>query len=327
MGVSKEKEAQDEALPAYEELAGPSSSSSHAVSPAAGPTVASPFNFPSDSNLPSYETTQAEQQQQQQQQQLLQRRESQPRVIAIPQITPHETSPLLNAYSPTLLQYGVPEDSWLAFLRTLSGFLAATVSQKAVSHAADMAQHVGGVPKRFGKETLAHAKDVGHAIRGSARRGNFLAAAAHTLTATVTLPVGTALRAVGAAVSLPFAALGAAARDPKTPRERAVAYAAAANVKWFHRRGLEAHLVDTTELCQVLGLSVDVLLSAAEAAKGLGAAGQLAALGGHIAELEVKARGPAATTALELGAATYWLVVSRKSEVEEEGYGKQKYAN
>ncbi|KAI2472624.1 hypothetical protein F4781DRAFT_428329 [Annulohypoxylon bovei var. microspora] len=316
MAPSKEEEAKGEALPAYEEFA--SSSTSPIAPPSAprqptaasanGPTVTTPFNFPSDSDLPAYSATPET---------VLQR------PVAIPQVSPDPKAPFLDAYSEVLLRHGVTGETWAGFLSTLSGFLAATVSDKAVSHAAQMARHVGQVPKRFGRETLAHARSTGRQIADSARKGNFVGAATHTLLGGIVwLPVATAVRAIGAAVSLPFAAIGAAVEDPKTPKERAEAYAQAANAKWLNRRGLEAHLLETAELAPNLGLSVDEMLAIAKGAKEGSAVAQLGALGTHVAEVEV--RGPAT---LELGAITFWLVVMQKLEDESDrasGKGKGK---
>ncbi|KAI1405473.1 hypothetical protein F4819DRAFT_444445 [Hypoxylon fuscum] len=298
MSPTKEEEAHGEALPSYEDASGPSSSNAtHAEAPTDGPTVASPFNFPSDADLPPYSAPSTNEQQ---------------RPIAIPQINADPTAPFLDAYSPILLRHGVTVETWTAFLRTLSGFLAATVSQKAVKHAAEIGSHIGEVPKRFGKETLAHAKETGRAISDSAKKGNFIGAATRTVGGVIALPLGTAFRAVGAIVSLPFATMDALTRDPKTPKERAVAYATAANIKWLHRRGLEAHLLETTELGLNIGLPVGELLQTARAAKDPSAAAQLAALGAHISELEPRTPGP-----LELGESTLWLVVTERGENHE----------
>ncbi|KAI1413237.1 hypothetical protein F5Y13DRAFT_161824 [Hypoxylon sp. FL1857] len=303
MAPSKEDEAKGDVLPAYEELPGPSSASAGQEEASShGPSIASPFNFPSDTHLPpAYQASE-----------IVDER----RPIAIPQISPDPKSPFLNAYSQSLLGHGVTPDTWTGFLQTLSGFLAATVSEKAVSHAAEIGRHIGDVPRRFGKETLAHVKETGHSISDSAKKGNYIGAAVRTILGVgVALPVATAFRAVGAVVSLPFAAINAVTKDPKTPKERAVAYAAAANVKWLHKRGLQAALLDTTELSQVLGVSADEFLQTARASKDGGAAAQLAALGSHIAELDVRTPGP-----LELGPGTFWLVVTQKGEDEEHDY-------
>ncbi|OTB04397.1 hypothetical protein M426DRAFT_320768 [Hypoxylon sp. CI-4A] len=194
----------------------------------------------------------------------------------------------------------------------MSGFLNATVSKKAVSHAADMGQHIGKVPKDFGKETMAHISRSGHLISDSAKKGNYVGAVTRVVGAAIGIPVGTAIRAVGASISLPFAALGALTQDPKTPRERAVAYAAAANVKWLHKRGLQAHLLDTAELSHAMGLSTDQLLLKTRAAHDESSRGQMAALDAHVADLQVRLQG-----SLELGAGTLWLVVSPKVEGHE----------
>ncbi|KAI1209204.1 uncharacterized protein F4807DRAFT_100073 [Annulohypoxylon truncatum] len=316
MGLSKEEEAKGEALPAYSEFASPgtsipsqpeaststpasasASASTSAPAPVHGPTLASPFNFPSDSDLPAYTTT-----------------SSTPTILkplAIPQILPDPKAPFLEAYTPLLLRHGVTRETWSAFLHTLSGFLASTVSDQAVSHAARVARHVGQVPKRFGKETLAHAKNTGRAIADTARKGNYVGAAAQTvLVGGVWLPVATAVRAIGAAVQLPFAAVGAAAENPRTPRERADAYVRAANREWLSRRGLEARLLETPELAMELGLGggVEELLGLVREAKDNSAKARLEALGARVAELEV--REPAD---LELGAGTFWLVVTQMS--------------
>ncbi|KAI0384050.1 hypothetical protein F5Y04DRAFT_248821 [Hypomontagnella monticulosa] len=310
MAFSKEEEAKGEQLPSYEAVPGPSSSQhvGQVEAPIDGPTTDSPFNFPSDGDLPAYSEPSNEPQQQK-------------RPIAIPQITATPTAPFLDAYSQILLRHGVTKETWSGFLRTLSGFLAATVSEKAVSHAAEMAQHVGDVPKRFGKETFAHAKSTGRAISDSAKKGNFIGAATHVVGGMVALPVATAIRAIGATVSLPFVALGAATKDPKTPEERAVAYAAAANIKWLSRRGLHASLLDTAELSKNLGLPAEELLRTAYNAGDVAAEAQLKALGSYIAGLEARIPGP-----LELGAGTLWLVVTEQGGDDEHnpGWGKGK---
>ncbi|XXH02540.1 hypothetical protein Hte_008916 [Hypoxylon texense] len=357
MGPTRQEEARGHTLPSYDEASNPSSYPATAVElpadpeprapvelpaevptelpaevpaglPVAGPTVSSPFNFPSDTHLPPYVATSPS---------------SLPgggnsssssssshpderRPVAIPQTRAAPAAPFLDAYSPLLLRHGVTREAWAAFLATLSGFLAATVSRKAVSHAAEMAQHVGDVPRRFGQETWHHAKQTGRTIGDSARRGDLVGAAVHAVRGTIALPVATAFRAVGAGVSLPFAALGAVVREPKTPRERAAAYAESANVKWLRRRGLEAHLLDTAELARALGgggggsssgLSAGELLQTAWSVREYpSAAAQLAALGPWVVDLELGAPGP-----LELEAGTLWLVVTQRGEDHGHGHG------
>jgi len=214
----------------------------------------------------------------------------------------------LNAYAQILLQYGITPESWRAFLTTMSAFLAAKVSDKALAHAVDMGRHVGNVPKRFGQQTADHAKSVGYHIRDSAKSGNIVGAAMGVIGGAISLPIGTAFRAVGAVMSLPGATIGAVTQKPQTPRERAAAYAAAANEKWLGQRGLQASLVDTSELARVVGLSVTRVLDLARAAEDRSAMGQLNALKEYISELETFTGSK-----LELGANNLWLIVSQEA--------------
>ena len=164
-----------------------------------GPTADSPFDFPSYEPPPAFTTVSSS------------GSSSGPpplqRPIAIPQIAPNKTEPFLDAYAQPLLQYGVTPESWRSFLSTMSAFLAAKVSEQAISHAADIGRHVTDVPKRFGKDVVAHAKGIGHDIRDSAKDGNYVGAAVGVVRGAIGIPVGTALRAVGATVSLPFTAI------------------------------------------------------------------------------------------------------------------------
>ncbi|KAI4859924.1 hypothetical protein F4820DRAFT_466228 [Hypoxylon rubiginosum] len=324
---SKHQEARGEALPSYNEAYGPSSYTGAVELPAespppaelpaevpadlpvAGPTKPSPFNIPSDADLPPYVASPAPSSSS----------SAEHRPIAIPQIHADPTAPFLDAYAPLLLRHGVTPETWSTFLRTLSELLSATVSRQAVSHATEIAQRVGDVPRRFGRETWQQAKRTGRAIGDSARRRDYAGAAAHVAAGTFALPLATAFRAIGASVALPFAALGAAAREPRTPRERAAAYAESASAEWLRRRGLEAHLLDTAELARALGsgsgsgsggLSAGELLQTARGVKEYpSAAAQLAALGSRIVELELRTPG-----SLELEASTLWLVVTQRGE-------------
>jgi len=283
MAAQEAREADDSAIPAYQATI-------------QGPTIDSPFDFPTDEPPPPFtpatSSTSASTSTQHR------------RPIAIPQISPEKTEPFLEAYSQRLLQYGVPPESWRAFLSTTSAFLAAKVSEQAVAHAADIGRQVGNVPKRFGKETAQHAKHVGHNIRDSAKSGNYFGAAMGVVGGAISLPVGTAIRAVGATISLPFTAIHAVAHKPQTPRERAVAYAAAANEKWLGARGLKAGLVDTAELARMLDVPVSKLLDLASASTDRGAIVQIGALKEYIAELE-SFEG----SSLSLGPNTLWLIV------------------
>ncbi|KAL9110372.1 MAG: hypothetical protein Q9227_005103 [Pyrenula ochraceoflavens] len=256
------------------------------------PTIDAPFNFPSESECPPYS-------------------ESRPirRPVAIPQIRPDPATPFLLAYAPSLLSRGITASTWLSFLETMNAFLTANVSDRALSHAADMAKHVGAVPKSFGKGVAAHAKSVGDNIKDNAKRGNVLGAAFGVVTGSISLPIGTALSAVGHVAQLPFATVGAVARKPQTPRERAGAYAAAANKDWFHARGLHAQLVNSVELAELAGISATQLLETVSASEDRSAEGQLNALRDCIEELEIRA--PASTT-LEIGGQTLWLVITQE---------------
>jgi hypothetical protein len=281
------EEEHDRGLPVYSPV------------PTEGPTADSPFDFPTNEPPPAFissisSTPQAG-------------RSQLNRPIAIPQIAPNKTEPFLNSYAQLLLEYGITPESWRAFLSTMSAFLAAKVSEQAIAHAADMGRHVTNVPKRFGKETIGLAKEIGGGIRDSAREGNYLGAAAGTVIGAIRLPVGTALRAAGAAISLPFAAIGAVTHRPQTPRERAAAYAAAANKKWLSQRGLQVKLVDTVELAGILGLSATRLLDIAESGIDRSATGQIEALREYICGLETFEG-----SRLQLGSNTLWLLIDRE---------------
>lgn len=275
------QEKEDNILPVYSAI------------PSQGPTADSPFDFPTNDPPPAFASLSSP----------TSTRTQSRRPIAIPQVAPNKTEPFLDAYAQRLLQYGITPESWRGFLSTMSAFLAAKVSEQAVAHAADIGRHVGNVPKRFGQITVGHVKSVGNDIRDSAKSGNYLGAAMGVVRGAIALPVGTAVRAVGATVSLPFTAISAAAQKPQTPRERATAYVAAANEKWLGMRGLKAQLVDTAELASTVGLQVSQLLSLAVAARNRGAVEQIDALKEYVCELEAFAE-----STLELGPNTLWLV-------------------
>ncbi|KAI6785849.1 uncharacterized protein J7T54_006188 [Emericellopsis cladophorae] len=79
---------------------------------------------------------------------------------------------------------------------------------------------------------------------------------------------------------------------PRTPGQRAAAYAEVANKKWLNAGGLEARMFDTNELAQSLGVPVLDLINAAQGIKGENASDQLAALDGWMAPLEVIGESP-----------------------------------
>ncbi|KAK8019954.1 hypothetical protein PG990_005092 [Apiospora arundinis] len=318
---SKEVEAADEALPAYEAIAGPSSVVAQPGEPSSaqasrgvaesgstvptnggqGPTPSEPFNFPTADDLPpSYSppTPSASQ-----------------RPIAIPQSSPDVAAPFLQAYPPSLLAYGIPNDTWASFVKTINAFLTAKVGDQAIQHAADMGRKISDLPKRWGKDTAAHAKMIRRDISDNAKRGNYIGAGLGTIGGTIALPVGAAFRFVGVAASLPFAMLGSIASKPKTPRERATAYVAAANGKWFHARGLDARLLDSGELAETIGLPAGRMADLAREHKKGGAQAQMEALGEWIADVEVSAAESIIT--LDWGAKTLWLVVLYAAPVTE----------
>lgn len=291
-------EPSDDALPSYEAAApGPSSSlpraaSDHDQQPQ-GPTLNDPFNFPSSSDLPAYsEAAQIN------------------KPVAIPQSRPDPAAPFIAAYAPTLMSRGVTSDTWNPFVKTMSAFLTAKVSDKAIAHAGDIARHLGSGPKSFGKDVARNAKSVGQHIKKNAKRGNILGAAVGVVGGAVSLTVGTAVRAVGTVISMPGTAVGAVARKPQTPLERAAAYASVANKDWLHARGLYAQILDTQQLCRHVGLSDPrQLIETARQGKDESAAAQLERLSHCICESEVEDVGQ-----LELGVNTLWLVVSQVSQ-------------
>ncbi|CAI6099927.1 unnamed protein product [Clonostachys chloroleuca] len=290
----------EEPLPAYD------------ASEAAGvPTVNAPFQFPADEELPAYSATNFAGGSTSSSQPLHQ----QP-PIAIPQEKPDAASPFLIAYAPTLLNYGITEQTWRSFLETVSAFLAAKVSDRAVSHAADIARDIGEGPKSLGKSIASHTKSVGKNIASQAKRGNVIGAAFGVIGGAISIPVHSALATVGTAVSLPSHAIGAVVKKPQTPYQRAVAYVAVANKKWFTGRGLHAVLAHSPELEHLLALPTGTLVQKAQAEEAPSAAIQLKALEEHIAAVLVPEKAP-----LELSTGTLWLVLFPVSPEVREGSG------
>ncbi|KAM3417672.1 hypothetical protein BST61_g5908 [Cercospora zeina] len=258
----------------------------------AGPTVDAPFRFPDD--LPTYATATGNQKR-----------------IAIPQTSPCPTSPFLDSYSPDLLAYGITEESFSAFLTTLSAFVSAKVSQQAMQHATDIGNSLGDFQKQYANNVKKSARRIG----SSAKSFNPLG----VLGGSIALTVGAASHVVTSIVTAPTSIL----RKPRTPRERAVAYLAAANKDWFQARRLQAMLLDTNEL------STEPVTPAHELVDAGGLEGRddpqvLAnALGTWVAPLHVRQRQAAAEFAetrgaagkrpwrpqLQLGLATLWLVL------------------
>jgi hypothetical protein len=83
--------------------------------------------------------------------------------------------------------------------------------------------------------------------------------------ATIGLTVGTALKITGSAMSLPGTAIGASL-SMKSAKDRAEAYAIAANKDWLHKRNLHVQLMSTAELAVYLHISIQQILDAISSA-------------------------------------------------------------
>lgn len=296
--------------PPYEASASQASAAASAASPVGeptAPTVWAPFNFPSDSTVPPYDSLTTDIQDQ--------------KPIAIPQLQAVPTAGFVSVYPPSLLRHGVIKATWSSFLDTVSAFLTAKVSDRAISHAGDMAKHFVTPHKNVGKEIFSHTKHVGSDIAKSAKKGDIFGATFGAIGGIVTIPIFTALGIAGAAASLPGTAIGAIVKKPQTPGQRAAAYAAVANKKWLHARGLHAQMLDSNELAQLLGVPVLEFLKPAQQTKDRSAAGQLQTLEGHIAPLEIQQGG----ATLELETNTIWLVLVPR--VPEEAAATTKKSN
>ncbi|KAJ1327723.1 hypothetical protein MN608_07054 [Microdochium nivale] len=230
---------------------------------AAGPTTAEPFNFPSDATLPPYSpadagvgfdasSTSAR---------------AQYLPVLIPQVRPKSDSPFLTAYSQDLLRYGIPKETWLSFVDTLSAFLTANISEKALSHAADIGRQIGDVPTDFGRSVADTAMHVGRGIKQSAMKGNIFDMAASMVGGAIGLTVGLPLKLAASATSLPAKAAMAVMTPPQAPRARASAYALVANGEWFGQRGLKAQIMDSQQVSELLAISMEDLLLDTKAAR------------------------------------------------------------
>lgn len=271
--------------------------------PFGAPTISAPFNFPAEPERPPYygsstsgsttcsTSTSASHQ-------------SIRRPIAIPQVKPDPGSPLVSAYAHSLLHHGITDKTWHSFLDTMSAFLTAKVSDRAISHAGDIAKQVVQGPQSLAQGIISHAKSVGKNIASDAKRGNIIGATMNAIGGAIGIPVHAAWGTVGTAVALPGSAIGAITKKPQTPLQRATAYAAVANDKWLRSRGLQAQFLDTTQLAELLGLSATALLEATKETKDSSASGQLKTLEGCIAGLVVQEKA-----ALHLSTETLWLVL------------------
>ncbi|KAI1312443.1 hypothetical protein F5Y03DRAFT_237437 [Xylaria venustula] len=254
---------------------------------------------------------------------------STPSFIAIPQVAAKATAPFPAAYNrPFLLRRGVTQDAFTSFLATLSAFLTATVSERALTHAQDVGRSLNDVPKRLTQDTIAHAKTVGRRAEARARKGNLIGAGVTAIAGVVTIPVAAALHVAGAALSLPVTVGGGLAKKPLSPRERADAYLAVAQKDWFGQRGLTVSLCTTVELLQRidpyagsssgsgLGLAneneatVRKLVDIAHRTWESGPAGQLQALQSEFGLAPLEIATDDKVKFLDIGAGTLWLVLS-----------------
>ena len=121
----------------------------------------------------------------------------------------------------------------------------------------------------------------------------------------VAFPIGTALKTVGAVFSLAPATKNALTKKPQAPKERAVAYAAAANKKWFNGRGLHAQLLDSVELAAAVGADVNLFADMGKGGNKSAESGLERLMGTYVADLEIKQTVP-----LDVGVKSMWLVVS-----------------
>ncbi|OAA70481.1 hypothetical protein ISF_02455 [Cordyceps fumosorosea ARSEF 2679] len=224
--------------------------------------------------------------------------------VAIPQVVPDASSPFVGAYPPCLLARGITEATWRSFLDTVSAFLTATVGDRAVSHAGDMARHLTADTTDLGKNLAGQSKRLGKDLARHARRGNILGVAATLVGGAISLPMTAAFGTVGTVTRLPGAMVGAVAKRPRTPAERVNAYTVVANGEWLNRRGLHAQLVDTAGLAHVLDVPPGQLLAVARGGKEGSAEGMLRALDAHVEPLKVEAGAT-----LGLSEKTLWLVL------------------
>lgn len=194
-------------------------------------------------------------------------------------------------------------------MKAMSAFLTAKVSDRAISHAGDMAKSLGEGPKRLGKDIASHSKSIGKQIVRHAKDKNIFGVAGSAIAGIVTIPIFTALGTAGTLASLPNAAISAVSRKPRTPEARAFAYAAVANEKWLHARGLHAQLVDTYLLAQILGMPTQQLLQIAKGGKHDSAIGQMKALEMHLEPVKLTEN-----TVLDLVDKTLWLMVLQDPE-------------
>ena len=232
------------------------------------------------------------------------------RPIAVPQLSPDPTAPLIQAYATSLLTYGITRESWLAFLTTLSDHLAAKGSDQAKNHAGDVAKQIGKLPLNYTKGVSDHAKSLGRGISASAKKGNVAGVVTGTIGGGIGLTCHTIFGAVGTVCSMPFVSMGIALQKPQTARQRAMAAIAAANKSIFTPRKLSAQLLSTPELAELVGVPVEQFLEASMTSKWNDAETQLRSLRPHIAELNIDEHAK-----LRLSEKAFWLVVIKQPDI------------
>ncbi|KAG6001961.1 hypothetical protein E4U21_003612 [Claviceps maximensis] len=284
----------DEHIPSYHEAT--------AASSGAIPTVDSPFTFPTSNtpSLPPYEAIAASSS------------SSSQKPIAIPQVAPGPSAPFLAAYPPALLAHGITHQTWHAFLDTISAFLTAKVSDRAIAHAGDMAKSLGEPPKQYGRNLALHAKTVGKKIVRDAKRLDVFGLASGVIGGAISIPMHAVFGAVHTVFSIPATALTAVSQTPRTPLQSAATYAAVASRKWLNERGLHAVLLDTRQLADMVHLPASQFLDDAAAAvcgnkHGGNAVSTMDALERHIQRVKVSEK--AKDHVVVLSAQSLWLVL------------------
>ncbi|KAI0417483.1 hypothetical protein F5X98DRAFT_147798 [Xylaria grammica] len=266
-----------------------------------------------------------------------------PVFLAIPQIAARATSPFAPAFNAAiLLRRGISREAFISFLSTLSAFINAKVSERALTHALDVGRSLNSIPKKFSKDTVAHVKSVGRDVRKSAKKGDVIGAGFNVLGGVVAIPVVAALRVVNATLhQLPAAVGDGLSKKPLSPRERADAYLAVAQKDWFNSRGLKASLCNTAELlllhAQFCGTSSGSSSENDVAVRNLvnlmhrvwerGPEGQLQALQSEygFSPLEIVDGKSGKTQCLEVSPGTLWLVLTEAPSEAEELPGDESY--
>lgn len=312
-----------------------------------GPTADAPFNFPSDATLPPYSPVDNPAGSASGSSS---HNDSTRLPLVIPQVRPRPDSPFLSAYSQDLLRYGIPKDTWLSFTDTLSAFLTANISEKALSHAADIGRQISNAPADLGRSIGKDFSSVGRGIANSAKKGNIFGVATGFVGGMIGLSVGTGLKLAASATMLPGKAAMAVASKPQTPRERAAAYALVANGEWLGQRDLKAQIMDSVQVAELLSIPLERLLQDSQAAHDGSAAGDtpLRYLHGAVAGLEMPAEEAApvsptisgnsskvniaavrnsSKTLEELGQATLWLVVTQEKHKGVEKSGEASHSD